>query len=693
MASGGNPPLFNKSTQDKLQKTDISSIVINCDACKFDQTLEKATGFCVTCTEYLCDKCSSDHRKNKITRNHTLLTEGEMPEDVDSFKAINQLTKCQVHVDHNLSYECFDHKVVICVMCLSERHRKCDNVIDLSTCTECDDTHQQTLNENQDKIDGLISQVQRKSVQLVNAERIVEDEIQVFSSQLKQTIDVLKDKLLSELKHIVNSETETNHEAQRHYEKIKTDIEKGNHLLQKVKAYGTRHQITIVNRYVKGLTETITQEITNSVLNKTMFDLSLKKDSSLLETKSIGTLQVLSSEVCAEACGSDALSDEDDTSTIDGIEHLLASSHMNETSLGDVPCHLESTKMLPNANTNHQKSDKPDDSKQLLATSSTHDTTCLDTTNVRKSMLTSSGPIPSPRSSMTFGNPKIPTKLQDRLVGKSRKSHQINTQTDEYDCTVSAMALLSNGNIVLADRDNSKIKLFSSDFHCLDEVKLPENPTDMCVINGVIYICCLETKKIFWLTIEDRFSPIVRTYPTRLQPISVSEINSELLILFSNADFDVVEPGDINIEIRNKSSIQAEISYDSADEAFEYVEDAKRIHRLDSTEILLAENDRVSCYNVDLNAEDLSERLWYYKSHGKNCLEDARGIAKDSEGNVYVCGRDSNNVHQVSSKNYRMNRVIVSNINAPVSVCVDEKNDRLLVGCDEDNYVHSYSMT
>jgi len=95
---------------------------------------------------------------------------------------------------------------------------------------------------------------------------------------------------------------------------------------------------------------------------------------------------------------------------------------------------------------------------------------------------------------------------------------------------------------------------------------------------------------------------------------------------------------------------------------------------------------------VNQSANKLSSREWYYKSYSLNVLSKARGMSTDSEGNVYLCGIDSNNVHQVSSKNFLENRVIVTKISEPISVLVDEKNDRLLVGCENDDNVHSYSM-
>ena len=54
----------------------------------------------------------------------------------------------------------------------------------------------------------------------------------------------------------------------------------------------------------------------------------------------------------------------------------------------------------------------------------------------------------------------------------------------------------------------------------------------------------------------------------------------------------------MNIEIRNGGSIRTRITYDSSDKD---LKDAKKIISLQLTEILLAENNRVTCYEIDQN--------------------------------------------------------------------------------------------
>jgi len=131
----------------------------------------------------------------------------------------------------------------------------------------------------------------------------------------------------------------------------------------------------------------------------------------------------------------------------------------------------------------------------------------------------------------------------------------------------------------------------------------------------------------------------LRSYATTHQPNSVSEMDSKLLILFGKYRFD--NNGNVNIQIRNSSSvpssIYSNIAYDSSKCELGYIKKAKIIYSLQSTEVLLAEDDRVSCYNISQKQCRISERRWYYKPHGTSILEGALGLTEDSEGNVCTC--------------------------------------------------------
>jgi len=296
---------------------------------------------------------------------------------------------------------------------------------------------------------------------------------------------------------------------------------------------------------------------------------------------------------------------------------------------------------------------------------------------------------------LVFGMPKSETPFINREVGRHIHMHSVKTQSDKSTPCITGIQATPSGNILLADRENSKLKLFTRTFVLLDEMELNAKPIDICLMADTVYICCEQLKQVLWFTMssDDRLPPCPKMYPTRLQPVSTSTLESSLLILFSEADYDGDTCGKVEIQTRVGNSIQANISYTSLNANAKCVEFAKRILGVDTYAIYLSEKDEVAYYPVDAEKKELSERPWFYKSTKRRPLKSPRGLTLDSEKNVYICGQDSNNVHQVLPGNFRKSRILVKDITSPISVFVDEINDRIIIGCKSDNYIHTFSMT
>ena len=123
-------------------------------------------------------------------------------------------------------------------------------------------------------------------------------------------------KLLAEIKDVIKSEIKKNIEARGDFKQNQTNIERGKQLLATIKAYDTKQQIAILARHTKSMHENITKEISNFNVMKPQCTLTFFQDSSLQEINSIGKVQLLSLAESEAACASDALTNEEDTSTV-----------------------------------------------------------------------------------------------------------------------------------------------------------------------------------------------------------------------------------------------------------------------------------------------------------------------------------------------------------------------------------------
>jgi len=745
-----------------------------CDACKFDDSLVEAKGFCVLCTDYLCQMCCRDHKRIKATRSHTLLENDEMPTDKGPFQRLHKLTRCELHQDHELAYECMDHKTVICVVCLSETHRKCEDILDFALVSG--ETETISFTEQRCRLENITSKKENCLRKLILGQQGINTDVNDFRKLLKEHIDRLADKLLIDVNDGIKAEKQKHEKAKNKYKRLKSHIDDGIELIQLADAHCTKRQSAVVLRYFKNLKIQIENDM-DTLIQQPLQCLALTKDTSILNCECIGKIELLPKSLDDFESGSDNL-----TFTMASV----AQNKENETLRSVLPAREssepalnKSTTIQRQQNKNKEKNkfpgakfvnypakpvtqeacpsgiSKPNQASHIheakqsntahLVKTRSDDNTCsvdalallangniamADSSNAKTKLLRSVLPATESSEPALTKSKEVHkrrekkhknNKLSDEKyvnepakpvtqeacpsgiskpnqtshiheAKQSKTANLVKTRSDDNTCSVDALVLLANGNIAMADSSNAKIKLFTRTFDLLDEVCISGHPIDLCVIGQYIYFCCSNIRKIFRHACDgSKLSHGAVSFDTKEQPISISKSGSKLVILFSDAAYDDTKAGDVQLEIR-AGNTRERISWKNSSFAMNHVPEAKRIHYRSSysNDVILAEFNRISVYTISRTSKELCRRVWYYTS-GK--LQKARGIAMDSNHNVYVCGEGSNNVHRVSSLHYSINRVIVPQIRKPISVCVDEQNKRLLVGCKNDDFVHSFPVT
>lgn len=97
-------------------------ICANCD------DASRATGVCVQCAEFLCEKCTSAHHRVRLTRDHciTLLASQSRPIPTEEQRnnTFQDLTKCKNHSREELAYFCKTCRRFICRECTVHDHDK-----------------------------------------------------------------------------------------------------------------------------------------------------------------------------------------------------------------------------------------------------------------------------------------------------------------------------------------------------------------------------------------------------------------------------------------------------------------------------------------------------------------------------------------------------------------------------------------
>ncbi|KAL3891410.1 hypothetical protein ACJMK2_003672 [Sinanodonta woodiana] len=102
-----------------------------CDACKTEGDDVPAEGFCVFCKEAMCGDCLRLHRRQKISRDQTIISVEELDCNPENFMKFAEGFTCSQHQGEDIKYYCKDHNIPCCSTCLFNGHKNCAKVIDL----------------------------------------------------------------------------------------------------------------------------------------------------------------------------------------------------------------------------------------------------------------------------------------------------------------------------------------------------------------------------------------------------------------------------------------------------------------------------------------------------------------------------------------------------------------------------------
>ncbi|KAL3890806.1 hypothetical protein ACJMK2_003083 [Sinanodonta woodiana] len=110
------------------QKTKVDRF---CDACRNEDASVSAEGFCVICKEAMCGDCLKYHRKQNISKDHTILSVEELECNPENVIKLAEGITCLEHHGEDIKYYCKDHKIPCCGTCFFDGHKICATMIDL----------------------------------------------------------------------------------------------------------------------------------------------------------------------------------------------------------------------------------------------------------------------------------------------------------------------------------------------------------------------------------------------------------------------------------------------------------------------------------------------------------------------------------------------------------------------------------
>ncbi|KAK3598714.1 hypothetical protein CHS0354_003275 [Potamilus streckersoni] len=236
----------NTLLQSMLPKKSIENRI--CDACNTEGASVLANGFCAVCEEAMCDECLKVHRKQKILKNHTIITMDELVNNPQNVMKFAEGFTCFEHDGEDIKFFCNDHNVACCGTCSFLRHKTCAKVINL---------REDLLNVfKQGKMDKVIGDLKNVETHLKKFYEMNESNINTLESQVTRltneiaevrrkinaALDDLETRVKKEANRLSKEETVIKQEESHHCLSLMHAVRNSYAILETVSRYGIETQ-------------------------------------------------------------------------------------------------------------------------------------------------------------------------------------------------------------------------------------------------------------------------------------------------------------------------------------------------------------------------------------------------------------------------------------------------------------------
>ena len=275
------------------------------------------------------------------------------------------------------------------------------------------------------------------------------------------------------------------------------------------------------------------------------------------------------------------------------------------------------------------------------------------------------------------------------LLGRKVQSHNrvnVKASDDKKTPFISDCTVMTNGDVVLCDRNNDKIKLVNSFGVLTGNMQLSSPPWDASVLDPTSVIVALPYKKQL---------QVVQVYP-QLNPGRVIQLDKMCWGVAVSKDGLYVtchnhNPGEREGEIRVlglAGEVKRRMGVNK--DVFMFISPYNITVSSSGEKIFVSDGgtDTVTCMSVD------GRVIYTYKGGSRR---GPRGLLCDSEDNILVCGRDSNNVQVLTADGKRHSTLLTASdglIKDPRSIAYRDSDNTLLVSCfSGGHHLLSFQLT
>ncbi|XP_052811279.1 uncharacterized protein LOC128238961 [Mya arenaria] len=464
----------------KLQ-ADVSSLDVSyCQPCSQDGETIPPEAYCTVCKEFMCSTCTSVHKKQRITKLHTLLDKTKMPTTMRGFTTKDESTKpCDIHPDECIKYFCPNHQTLNCGHCSVLYHQSCKQQIisEIAKAFKEGQSYEaikQVIVQFLKDIDACASAV-KENTQLV--EDLGEHEIakiRKYRDQINKYFDEREQTLIETIAEMKNMDEILLNSLKLECDNLKTKVDE---IKAKLTAQENNSHLFIEAHISKNLLEGLQLSLAEIKKKNTIQQYQIRKDpatASLLGSRTgLGTFEKL-----------------------------------NSSKSLDQRCERSSRSTIQNEGKKNTKTSSP--SSNVQAVRDENATTYVAATNIQsvgdiKATKTitaiSFNPVPEPplntSGTQTSAKPKQKTQNIVSIDLNSMKLTPapdilVKQPSDTKNCRLKDIILLSRDRLLLTDYTKDTLKLVDlKTSSIISEVCLPGRPLGMCHIAGDMVAVCV----------------------------------------------------------------------------------------------------------------------------------------------------------------------------------------------------------
>ena len=256
--------------------------------------------------------------------------------------------------------------------------------------------------------------------------------------------------------------------------------------------------------------------------------------------------------------------------------------------------------------------------------------------------------------------------------------YNVRLASDQYVCSLKGAAYLPDGRIALADYDNHNVKVFDAKLYRGKSLSLSSGPWDIVVISPKELAVSLPFEsKIQFISVSDNMKA-TRVIKIDMDCYGLIYRNQELLVVCNDY---LIGPAIQIVSLTGR--IKQTIDTDRSGQRI--LEDPYYMTVTPSGKLIyVSDKDRIVCMDRHGNVTSV------YK---ESSLRNARGIDIDTEGNLYVCGYMSNNVHQITMHGIDFRCLLnKEQVWDPWSVKFNENNGTFLLTSDSSDFIKVYAL-